>query len=61
MGDHTARDLVLYTDNRLPCPQRVLLTAAELGLKLTTVQIDILKSEHKVSQSRITFNISAQD
>lgn len=40
--------LTLYSDNRLPCPQRVVLTAAELGLDLTTILIDITSNQHKV-------------
>jgi hypothetical protein len=40
-------NLALYSDTRLPCPQRVLITAKELGIKLTIIHVDITKDDHK--------------
>ncbi|TFA98863.1 hypothetical protein CCMA1212_009290 [Trichoderma ghanense] len=40
--------ITLFTDSRLPCPQRLLLTIHELGLEIKHIQeVDISKSEHK--------------
>jgi len=40
-------NLTLYSDARLPCPQRVLITAKELGFKLNIIHVDITKDNHK--------------
>jgi hypothetical protein len=40
-------NLTLYSDARLPCPQRVLITAKELGIKLNIIHVDITKDDHK--------------
>ena len=44
-------NLTLYSDPRLPCPQRVLLTAEELGIELNIIPIDITSNEHKVQHN----------
>lgn len=45
--------ITLFTDSRLPCPQRLLLTIHELGLQINDIrEVDISKFEHKVTQSR---------
>lgn len=44
--------ITLFTDARLPCPQRLLLTIHELGLQINDVrEVDISKFEHKVTWS----------
>lgn len=44
--------ITLFTDSRLPCPQRLLLTIHELGLQINDVrEVDISKFEHKVTQN----------
>jgi hypothetical protein len=44
--------ITLFTDSRLPCPQRLLLAIHELGLQINDIrEVDISKFEHKVSQS----------
>lgn len=41
--------ITLFTDSRVPCPQRLLLTIHELGLQIKdTREVDISKFEHKV-------------
>ncbi|PTB61734.1 hypothetical protein BBK36DRAFT_1131054 [Trichoderma citrinoviride] len=40
--------ITLFTDSRLPCPQRLLLTIHELGLQIKDIrEVDISKSENK--------------
>ncbi|UKZ93293.1 uncharacterized protein TrAFT101_008212 [Trichoderma asperellum] len=40
--------ITLFTDSRLPCPQRLLLTIHELGLQINDIrEVDISKFEHK--------------
>ncbi|KAL7918666.1 glutathione S-transferase [Trichoderma austrokoningii] len=40
--------IILFTDSRLPCPQRLPLTIHELGLQINDVrEVDISKFEHK--------------
>ncbi|KAL7933867.1 glutathione S-transferase [Trichoderma chlorosporum] len=40
--------ITLFTDSRLPCPQRLLLTIHELGLHIKDIrEVDISKFEHK--------------
>lgn len=42
--------ITLFTDSRLPCPQRLLLTIHELGLQINDIrEVDISKFEHKVT------------
>jgi hypothetical protein len=44
--------ITLFTDSRLPCPQRLLLTIHELGLQVNNVrEVDISKLEHKVNRN----------
>ena len=39
----------LYSDSRLPCPQRVLVTAAEKGIDLEIIHTDVFAGENKVN------------
>ncbi|KAL5088684.1 hypothetical protein Trisim1_006372 [Trichoderma cf. simile WF8] len=40
--------ITLFTDSRVPCPQRLLLTIHELGLQIKDIrEVDISKFEHK--------------
>lgn len=42
--------IILFTDSRVPCPQRLLLTIHELGLQISDIrEVDISKHEHKVT------------
>jgi glutathione S-transferase len=54
--------LRLYSDARLPCPQRVLVTAAEKGIDLDVIHVDIFAGENKAreqnSNSEETDNIN---
>lgn len=40
--------LQLYSNSALPCPQRVLVTAAEKGIDLEIIETDIFAKEIKV-------------
>ncbi|KAL7941881.1 hypothetical protein V8C42DRAFT_333989 [Trichoderma barbatum] len=41
-------NITLFTDSRVPCPQRMLLTIHELGLQIKDIrEVDISKFEHK--------------
>lgn len=48
-------NLTLYSDAGLPCPQRVLITAKELGIKLNIIHVDITKDDHKELTHSDTF------
>ncbi|KIN03541.1 hypothetical protein OIDMADRAFT_158221 [Oidiodendron maius Zn] len=42
--------LQLYSDSRLPCPQRVLVTAAEKGIDLEIIHTDVFAGENKLPE-----------
>ena len=45
------RRLQLHSDSSLPCPQRVLVTAAEKGIDLEIIHTDVFAGENKVNSA----------